>query len=125
MSTNLEDRVAVLEQLVADLRAQLERAPRRDSMSKTLTCPACGGGSFLNVRDIKEHTHGGLVTMAIGNQSGFFVSKKGAPLQAMICRSCLLVEWHVASIESLAVDGDKVVEVTRPEEPKPHDAPYR
>lgn len=34
-TTSLEDRIAVLETLVAELRAQLEQPPRRDSMMKT------------------------------------------------------------------------------------------
>jgi hypothetical protein len=125
MSTKLDDRVAVLEQLVADLRAHLDRAPRRDSMSKTLTCPSCGGGSILGIKEVKEHTHGGLVPLALGNKAGFWSSKPGAPLQAYICRACLLVEWHISSIENLTPDGDNVVDLTRPEEPLPQGAPYR
>ena len=127
MSTpKLEDRIAVLEQLVADLRTQLARPPRRDSMSKTLTCPICGGGSILGVREIKEQTYGGLVPLAIGNRSGFLRSKPGAPLQAFVCKSCMFVEWHVASIDNLVVDGEDVVAFERPvEEPPPPDAPYR
>jgi hypothetical protein len=125
-TTKLEDRIAVLEQLVTELRAHAERPPRRDSMSKTLTCPICGGGSILGVREIKEHTHGGLVPLAIGNRSGFWTSKTGAPLQAYICKSCLLVEWHLASIDNLVVDGENVIAFERQAEPSPPSlAPYR
>jgi hypothetical protein len=126
MSTTLEDRVAVLEQLVTELRAELAHQPRRDSMSKTFTCPCCGHGSILGIREIREHTHGGLVPLAVGNKAGFWSSKPGAPLQAYICKACRYVEWHVASIENLVVDGENVLELKRPEEPPaPQDAPYR
>ena len=126
-TTKLEERIAVLEALVAELRAHVERPPRRDSMSKTLTCPICGGGSILGVREIKEHSHAGqLVPLAIGNQASFWSSKKGAPLQAYLCKSCLFVEWHVTSIDTLVVDGNNVVALERPvEAAPPPDAPYR
>jgi hypothetical protein len=123
----LEERIAVLEAMVVELRTQLERPPRRDSMSKTLTCPCCGGGSVLHVREVKEHKDGGsLVPLAIGNRASFWTSAAGAPLQAYICKACRFVEWHVASIHNLEVDGETVREMTRPEEPAPApDAPYR
>jgi hypothetical protein len=122
----VDERIAVLEAMVAELRTQLEKPPRRDSMSKTLTCPCCGGGSLIGIREIKEHTHGGLVPLAVGNQAGFWTSKPGAPLQALICRSCLLVEWHVKSIGNLVIDGENVIALDRPEEPAPpSDALYR
>lgn len=123
---SVEDRIAVLEALVGELRAQLERPPRRDSMSKTLTCPCCGGGSFIGLREIKEHTHGGLVPLAIGNKATFWTSKQGAPLQAYICKACKLVEFHVALIEQLVPDGKMIIEIERPADPDPApDAPYR
>ena len=122
----LEERVAVLETMVQELRAQLEKPPRRDSLAKTYTCPCCGGGRILGVRKIEEHTHGGLVPLAIGNRATFWSSKPGAPLQAYICMACRYVEWHVASIDNLVVDTTNVVELVRPEEPEPEgDAPYR
>lgn len=124
MST-VDDRIAALEAMVADLRAQLESPPRRDSMSKTLTCPCCGGGALLGVRWIQERTDRGLVPLAIGNKPGFWGSKTGAPLQAYVCRSCRFVEWHVASLEELAPDGESIFEINRPAEDVPDAGPYR
>jgi len=120
-----DDRIAALEAMVADLRAQLERRPRRDSMSKTLTCPCCGGGALLGIRRIDERVDSGLVPLAIGNRPGFWSSKSGAPLQAYICRSCRLVEWHVASLDALEPDGEIIIEIDRPVEGAPDAGPYR
>src|SRR3954471_19085592 len=110
MASSVEDRIAVLEALVADLRANAERPPRRDSMGKTLTCPACGGGSLLGVRVIKEYTHGGLTTFAIGNKETFWSTEHGAPLQAYVCKACWLVEFHVTSLHALVPDGKMIIE---------------
>jgi hypothetical protein len=123
--TPVEDRIAALEATVADLRAQLEGPRRRDSMRNTLTCPCCGGGRIIGVAEILESKQGGLVPLAIGNEPGFWRAKRGVPLQAYICRSCLYVEWHIASLEQLVPDGKTIIEMNRPDEQSPHDTPYR
>jgi hypothetical protein len=126
MSTKLDDRVAVLEQLVADLRAQLDRTPRRDSMMKTFTCPCCGGGSFLGLKVVHEYAYNGPVPLSLGNQGmGWRGPKLGDPLQAYVCKQCRFVEWHVATFDKLVADGENIIEFERPEEPTPPGAPYR
>src|SRR5512143_1817649 len=101
-----DDRIAALEAMVADLRAELAKPRRLESMSKTLTCPACGGGHIIGVREVKEFTHGGLIPLALGNRATFWKSGLGDPLQAYVCTACRLVEWHVASLERLQPDGE-------------------
>jgi len=126
MATPLEDRIAVLEHLVAELRAQLERPPRRDSLMKTFTCPCCGGGSFFALRQIDEYTDSGMVPLSLGNQGiGWRGPKLGDPLQALVCKNCRFVEWHVASLDHLKPNGDTIVEVTRPDYTSPSGDPYR
>jgi len=126
MPTPAEDRIAVLETLVAELRAQLERPRRRDSMKQTYTCPCCGGGSFLGIRQIGEYSHSSMVPLSLGNKGvGFFGPKLGDPLQAYVCKGCRFVEWHVASLEHLTPDGENILEFRRPTESTPNDAPYR
>ena len=123
----LEERIAVLEAMVQELRAQLEKPPRRDSLAKTYTCPCCGSGSFLGVREIGEYAHSQMVPMSLGNQGvGFWGPKLGDPLQAFVCKSCRYVEWRLARLEKLVADGKNVIELERPVEPPPEgDAPYR
>lgn len=120
-----DERIASLEVIIAELRAQLDRPPRRDSMRQTLTCPCCGGGRILGVKQVKEYTHGGLTPLALGNKTTWFADGSGDPLQAYVCRGCRYVEWHVASLDKLVPDGENVIEMVRPEQPLPQDAPYR
>jgi hypothetical protein len=126
MATPLEDRIAVLEQLVADLRAELARPPRRDSMKQTFTCPCCGGGAFFGIKQVDEYTDSGMVPLSLGNRGiGWRGAKLGDPLQAYVCKNCHFVEWHVASFEHLKPDGEKILEFTRPDDATPSRDPYR
>jgi hypothetical protein len=127
MANTLEERISVLETLVAELRAELQRPHRRDSIAKTRTCPCCGSGESLGVCDVKESGHDGLVPFAIGKERrSFFQLEPGAPLQAYVCKQCRYVEWQVVSTERLVPDNATIFELKRPDaEAAPSDAPYR
>ena len=121
-----DERIAALESRLDELTTQLARFLRRDSMSQTLTCPCCGGGAILGVREINESTQGGLVPLALGRAPGFWRATPGDILQAYVCKGCRFVEWHVAGLDHLVPDGKTVIELNRPVETTPAgDAPYR
>lgn len=120
-----DDRIAALEVMVAELRAQLAKPPRLESMSKTLTCPACGGGHILGVKQVNDSNGMGLVPLALGTKSKWTGPEIGDPLQAYVCVACRLVEWHVASLEHLKPDGNTILEFVRPTEVVPESGPYR
>ena len=121
-----EERIAVLEAMVQELRAQLERPPRRDSMSQTLTCPCCGGGTILRVSEVMESKEARLVPFALGRAPGFWRASRGDKLQVFVCKECRFVEWHVEGIDHLVPNGTSVIELNRPADAAPPpDAPYR
>src|SRR3954454_6987931 len=98
--TDLELRLAALEDRVTDLQRQLAR--RHGSMAQTRRCPACGHGSLLHFTQVQEREHGGgLNELALHHDKGWFFTDNLAPLEAFACRQCRLVEWHARTLDAI------------------------
>jgi hypothetical protein len=122
-----DERIAALEAKIDVLQATIAKLGQRDSMHKTLTCPACGNGRVLAVKQINEQSGGDTgAPLTLGSYRRWFDGPEGDPLYAYVCTACRLVEWHVYSLVHLAPDGETVRELWRPAEgAAPSNAPYR
>lgn len=126
MSTDA--RLAQLEATVEDLRRELERqrTQRRLPMRQTHRCPACGGGRVLQVTLVEDMTGGvASVPLSLVKEHPLFGTKHLGPLEAFVCRSCMLVEWHATSLGGVAPDGKIVIEHDAVVEADPDAGPYR
>jgi hypothetical protein len=124
----LEAQVAELTRLVAEQRSELDARKIWHSMARTLTCPACGGGSIVVVKQVKEFAHMEFVPLSLNPRMSMWKGLvPGDPLHVYVCKDCRLVEWHVDSVEHLAPDGVTIIELTRPDDDEdvPSDDPYR
>ena len=121
----IEERVEALERLVTDLRDRLARREVRHSMARTLTCPACAGGTFLVVHAVKDARDSNLINFSLNPRESMWVGvKEGDPVQVYVCKACKLVEWYATA--DLAADGVNIVEVRRPDDGAPPSGkPYR
>ena len=126
----IDARVAHLEATVDDLRRDLEhlRKQRRLPMRQTHRCSACGGARVLNITliaDMKGDV--GSVPLSLAKDLSFWGTVKDhlGPLEAFVCRSCLLVEWHAGSLDGLEPDGKTVIELEAPADADPEAGPYR
>ena len=119
-----DERIAGLEATIDDLRAEVKRLARRESMDRTLTCPACGGGKIIGVKQIFDETSHSLIPLRLIRHADP-ENAHAAILQAYVCTNCCLVEWRVHSPEGLIPDGKNVLEFDRGAEAPPKDATYR
>ena len=102
------------------------RTQRRTPMRQSHRCPACGGGRVLQVTVVEDMTGGvASVPLSLVKQHPLFGTKHLGPLEVFVCRSCMLVEWHAASLEGVAPDGKIVIEHEAPAEPDAETGPYR
>jgi hypothetical protein len=130
---SVEDRLAALEAQVAELsRRVAEQQDELDerqiwhSMARTLTCPACGGGSIIVVKQVKEFAHMEFVPLSLNPRVSMWKGLvPGDPLHVYVCKECRLVEWHVDSTEHLVPDNVNIVVLKRPDDDEPSDDPYR
>jgi hypothetical protein len=110
------ERIAALENAVADLQRELSDARRRQvrTMRSTRRCPSCGGHRLLHIREIKDMGHGRQYRLSlqkvISRWTGL-VKKDPGTLEAFACTSCRLVEWHAASLDGIRADGVTIVEI--------------
>ena len=124
----LEAQVAELSRVVAEQRAELDERRIWHSMGRTLTCPACGGGSIIVVKQVKEFAHMEFIPLSLNPRTSMWKGLvPGDPLHVYVCKSCRLVEWRVDSLEHLEPDGDLIVSLERPNEDDDaaSDEPYR
>jgi hypothetical protein len=122
----VDARIAQLEAMVAELRAEVERARqgRRESMRRTQRCPACGEQRILYVPKVREHAHSIPQPFQLGLHGGFWSGPQGgAQLEAYACEACGLVEWYLA--EPLEVDGKNVKRLELPADRVAPSDPYR
>jgi hypothetical protein len=129
MADDTDQRIAVLEAALAEVRLELHRLrePRRTgSMHQTHQCPVCGGTRLLHFRKIQEMTHGGMVDLSLQKEFSTWWGIKHAAgaLEAYACRNCRLIEWHAVSLDAVKADGNAVVEIESGERPM-DPAPYR
>jgi hypothetical protein len=104
-------RLESLEAAMLEVRTRLAalRPERFHSMRDFLRCPACGGGSLLHFREVREQTRRGLEAVGLNHRGNLFHQETQAPLEAFVCRGCSLVEWHVLTLEGVEADGAYVV----------------
>ncbi|MFT3695877.1 MAG: hypothetical protein QM831_22265 [Kofleriaceae bacterium] len=122
----LDERIAILESTVVELRRQLDAATTgRTSMARTHRCGVCGGGHLLHVRRMQEQAHSGIENMALQLEHGFVFNHQHGLLEAWVCRSCCFVEWYAVSLNDVDIDGHNVVAVDAPNEAPPVDGAYR
>lgn len=121
-------RITALEAIVADLQGELDRlrTPRR-AMRETYRCPSCGGTRILHFAHVKDMAHNGMVDLSLQKEySNFWGMKHSAgALEAFVCRSCRIVEWHAISLDEVVADGEEVIELDgavahRPIDPTPY-----
>jgi hypothetical protein len=124
-----DERIAALEARVDELSSRIDRLGR-DSMHKTLTCPACGCGTILFLRQVREFvkTDGEVgthvtVPLALGSRSDLGM---GDQVFAYVCRDCRLVELHTQTLDRLLMDRENVDILNRAADVSATpDAPYR
>lgn len=123
----LEAKVAELTHLVAEQQDALTERRIRHSMARTLTCPACGGGSILLVKDVKDFADEEFIPLSLNPSASIWKGiEPGDPLHVYVCKACRLVEWRVDSLEHLVPDGEAIVELQRPDDDDaPSNEPYR
>ena len=119
----LLSRINRLEATVAELRHQLAYANPSGfrAMRDSRRCPACDSGSLLHIRRLEEAMRQPLALYHAYTWAG---ASTHAPLEAFVCRTCRLVEWHAIELVGVEPDGDTVVEI-EPEDDPPTEGPYR
>lgn len=122
----LEARVAELTRKVAEQRDVLDERQIWHSMARTLTCPACRGGSILVVKQVKDFADTEFIPLSLNPSSSIWNGvMPGDPLHVYVCKNCRLVEWRVDSLDHLVPDGETIVELQRPDDAVPKAEPYR
>jgi hypothetical protein len=121
---SLEEQLAAQQMIIDELRAQVERLSRRESMHGTLTCPSCGCGRIFKITSINEYSGQGIAPLSLGT-SRTWAMIDGDPLHAYVCTYCHLVEWHVSSLEHIVPDGGHVQLLERPPSASESASPYR
>jgi hypothetical protein len=120
-----EERIAALEATIDELRAELKRVARRESMDRTLTCPACGGGKIVGVKMLFDESGSSLSPLRVIRRAGDWRKDAANVLQAYVCKQCCLVEWRVHGNEGLVADGEYVIDLVRADDAAPKDTTYR
>ena len=122
-----DDRIAALEATVHDLVVEVKRLrAHRGSMAQTHRCPACGCGSLVHFKRVRESTQGGLVDVALQHDPKIFRVKLFGKTSAYACRQCGLVEWHAADLDDVKLDDPYVELVEAPAEAAPESGgPFR
>jgi hypothetical protein len=114
---------ARLDHLLADLSRT--RAGGFRAMRDARQCPACGGRALFHVRRLREASHDGrLDLLGLSHEERWLGNTTRAPLEAMACRTCHLVELHAVNFDGLVADGDRVVALD-PEPEPPTGGPFR
>jgi hypothetical protein len=124
----LEAQVTELSRLVSEQRDELDERRIRHSMARTLTCPACGGGSIIVVKQVKDFAHAEFIPLSLNPRASMWKGiVPGDPLHVYVCKECRLVEWRVDSLDHLEPDGVTIVELQRPDDDDdvPGNEPYR
>jgi hypothetical protein len=124
----LEAQVAELTRVVAEQRAELDERQIWHSMARTLTCPACGGGSIILVKQVKDFAHADFIPLSLNPRTSMWKGiTPGDPLHVYVCKVCRLVAWRADSTEHLVPDNVNIVALERPDDKddEPSDEPYR
>ncbi|MBA3842546.1 MAG: hypothetical protein H0X39_07985, partial [Actinobacteria bacterium] len=106
---------------------RLRTTPRR-GMRETYRCSACGGTKILHFAHIKDMAHDGMVDLALQKEVSMWSGLKhsAGALEAYVCRSCRLVEWHAISLVGVTTDGTEVIELDgTPDDDVRDPVPYR
>jgi hypothetical protein len=119
-----DERIAALEVTIDELRAEIKRLALRNSMERTLTCPACGGGRIIGVKQVFGYTSEMAYALRL-IASDDWKKSGGNILQAYVCKNCCLIEWRTHTADGLVADGKLVIEFDRATEAPPKDATYR
>lgn len=81
---------------------------------------------MLNITILADMTSGvSSVPLSLVKEHPLFGTKHLGPLEAFVCRSCMLVELHASDLDGIAPDGKTVIEHEAPAEPAPESTPYR
>ena len=120
------ERDAELARLRADLdnlRAQLATAPKRETMRRSLRCPACGCQRIAHAREILDRGDSDTrETMAL-YQPSWWSGRVVGELEAYACTACGLLEWYVKDPGALE-EHDKYLRILDGTGPDQH-GPYR
>jgi hypothetical protein len=121
--------------MITELRAELERVrlPKRFTMRETGRCPSCRGNRLLHIPEVMETAGSGPVAFAIAHReynsvTAWYSHERFGHLEAYVCRSCRLVEWHVRDPEGIPVDPrqrDRVATEYGAADPAEGEEPYR
>lgn len=122
----LEARHAQLEQIIAELRLELDaRKTGFRSMRDSRRCPACNGEALLHVRRASTSTGAEAVELALAYDISMWTGAKSrGPVEAFVCRTCGLVELHALDVENVPVDGTRIIAI-EPESEPPSTGPFR
>jgi hypothetical protein len=125
MSSDLEARVARLEEQLAAVRAELAQTRWGVGTARALgRCGSCGGTAI--VRQSRLRTPDGLgganELALVFRSSTWSGTKPVGPFEAYACTSCGLTEWYVRTFENIDPDKDGLERVS-PQAPSR--APYR
>jgi hypothetical protein len=120
------DRIIQLTAAVAELQDEVARLRARRTMRQSHSCPACGGTRVIHFKQVKEMAHNSMVELALQKSHSVFwgLRHTAAALEAFVCPTCLLVEWHVISLDGVEIDGTEVVELDGAAAAPPS-SPYR
>jgi hypothetical protein len=124
--SSLEDRLDALAEEVTQLRVGRSSM----GMARSHRCPACAGTKLIRFCRVQEaSSRQETIEFSLQKHHSIWsgVQASGARLEAYACRSCMLVEWHAATLADVVVDGVEVMEVDggATADPLPSSAPYR
>ena len=122
-------RLEQLEATVDDLKRELERLrkERRLPMRQTHRCSACGGTRLFHIKTVGEMSAAQAVPLSLQKEISTWwgLRKSLGILEVHVCRFCMLVEWHTASLDGVVADGETVVEIEGTADGEPETGPYR
>ena len=122
-------RLDQLEATVDHLQRELERirAQRRLPMRQTHRCSACGGTRLFHITTVGDAHHAATVPLSLQKEVSSWrgLRKHLGVLEAFVCRFCMLVEWHAASLDGVEPNGTTVIEHRAAADDEPESGPYR